>query len=59
MTAFLIGITCVLMNCFIGYSGKRYMDSIGSKYPLAAIRRAVSPIRLIPKAKTLTETLQS
>lgn len=31
MTAFLIGITCVLMNCFIGYSGKRYMDSIGSK----------------------------
>ena len=30
MTAALIGVTCVLMNCLIGYSGKRYMDAIGS-----------------------------
>ena len=29
ITACLIGITCVLMNCLIGYSGKHYMDSIG------------------------------
>ncbi len=29
-TALLICVTCVLMNCLIGYSGKRYMDSIGS-----------------------------
>ena len=29
MTAALIGVTCVLMNCLIGYSGKRYMDAIG------------------------------
>ena len=30
MTAILICITCVLMNCLIGYSGKQYMDSIGN-----------------------------
>lgn len=30
MTAILIGITCVSMNCLIGYSGTHYMDSIGS-----------------------------
>ena len=29
-TAILICITCVLMNCLIGYSGKHYMDSIGN-----------------------------
>ena len=28
MTAALIGVTCVLMNCLIGYSGKRYMDCL-------------------------------
>ena len=30
MTAILICITCVLMNCLIGYSGKHSMDSIGT-----------------------------
>lgn len=30
MTALLIGATCVFMNFLIGYSGSRYMDSIGS-----------------------------
>ena len=30
MTALLVCMTCVLMNCLIGYSGMRYMDSIGS-----------------------------
>lgn len=30
MTALLVCATCVLMNCLIGYSGMRYMDSIGS-----------------------------
>ena len=30
MTAILICITCVLMNCLIGYSGKHYIDSIGN-----------------------------
>ena len=30
MTTVLICITCVLMNCLIGSSGKRYMDSIGN-----------------------------
>ena len=28
MTAVLIAVTCLLMNCLIGYSGKHYMDSI-------------------------------
>ena len=26
MTALLVCVTCVLMNCLIGYSGMRYMD---------------------------------
>ena len=30
MTVFLIGATCVFMNVLIGYSGRHYMDSIGS-----------------------------
>lgn len=30
MTALLIGATCIFMNVLIGYSGSRYMDSIGS-----------------------------
>lgn len=30
MTALLICVTCVLMNCLIGCSGKRYMDLIGN-----------------------------
>lgn len=29
-TALLVCATCVLMNCLIGYSGMRYMDSIGN-----------------------------
>ena len=30
MTALLVCVMCMLMNCLIGYSGMRYMDSIGS-----------------------------
>ena len=30
MTALLIGATCIFMNILIGYSGRHYMDSIGS-----------------------------
>ena len=30
MTVLLVCVMCVLMNCLIGYSGMRYMDSIGS-----------------------------
>ncbi len=29
-TALLVCVTCVLMNCLIGYSGMRYMESIGN-----------------------------
>ena len=30
MTVLFIGVTCVFMNVLIGYSGRHYMDSIGS-----------------------------
>ena len=30
MTAILLCVTCVVMNCLIIYSGKNYMDVIGS-----------------------------
>ena len=30
MTAILLCVTCVVMNCLIIYSGKHYMDVIGS-----------------------------
>ncbi len=30
MTVFLVGTTCIFMNVLIGYSGRHYMDSIGS-----------------------------
>ena len=30
MTAVLIGVTCVSMNCLLSFSGRHYMDSIGS-----------------------------
>ena len=29
-TALLVCVTCVLMSCLIGYSGMRYMESIGN-----------------------------
>ena len=29
-TALLVCVTCVLMNCLVGYSGMRYMESIGN-----------------------------
>ena len=30
MTALLIGVTCVAMNCLLGCSGRHYMDAIGT-----------------------------
>ena len=32
MTALLIGVTCVVMNCLISSSGRHYMDSIGETF---------------------------
>ena len=32
MTALLIGVTCVVMNCLISNSGRHYMDSIGETF---------------------------
>ena len=51
MTAFLIGITCVLMNCFIGYSGKRYMDSIGSKISACGDTQGSEPDSFNPESE--------
>lgn len=51
MTAFLIGITCVLMNCFIGYSGKRYMDSIGSKISACGDMQGSEPDSFNPESE--------
>ena len=31
MTALLISLTCVLINCLVGYSGMLHMDSIGTE----------------------------
>ena len=31
MTALLICLTCVLINCLVGYSGMLHMDSIGAE----------------------------
>lgn len=47
MTALLIGVTCVVMNCLISNSGRHYMDSIGETFQGKA-RRGSLPI-LTPK----------
>ena len=43
MTALLICSTCVLMNCLVGYSGMRYMDSIGNELSAHSKVEAASP----------------
>lgn len=52
MTAALIGVTCVLMNCLIGYSGKRYMDAIGSGISAYSEIESGAPGRLRPAEQT-------
>lgn len=51
MTAALIGVTCVLMNCLIGYSGKRYMDAIGSGISAYSEIESGAPDAFDPQSK--------
>ena len=57
MTALLICSTCVLMNCLVGYSGMRYMDSIGAEASAHSKVEAASPSSFDPTNKELDDAL--
>lgn len=57
MTALLICSTCVLMNCLVGYSGMRYMDSIGNELSAHSKVEAASPSSFDPTNKELDDAL--
>ena len=54
MTALLICLTCVLINCLVGYSGMRYMDSIGNEASTHSKVEAARPAHLTRQAKSST-----
>lgn len=53
MSVALIGFTCVLMNCLIGYSGKHYMDSIGNGISAYSEIENSEPDSFDPESKSL------
>lgn len=53
MSVALIGLTCVLMNCLIGYSGKHYMDSIGNGISAYSVIENSEPDSFDPESKSL------
>lgn len=53
MSVALIGLTCVLMNCLIGYSGKHYMDSIGNGISTYSEIENSEPDSFDPESKSL------
>lgn len=57
MTALLIGLTCVFMNVLIGYSGRHYMDSIGSYITGYGDADRGEPEYFDPEQKKLDEEL--
>ena len=57
MTVVLVGVTCVLMNCLISYSGKRYMDSIGSGISAYSEIEKGEPDSFDPQSKDLDREL--
>ena len=57
MTALLIGLTCVFMNVLIGYSGRHYMDSIGSYITGYGDADKGEPEYFDPEQKKLDEEL--
>ena len=57
MTALLICLTCVLINCLVGYSGMRYMDSIGAEASAHGEVQADSPSSFDPAGKELDDEL--
>lgn len=57
MTALLICSTCVLMNCLVGYSGMRYMDSIGAEAAAHNKVETAAPSSFDPASKELDDEL--
>ena len=57
MTVLLIGTTCVFMNVLIGYSGRHYMDSIGSYISGNGETDGGEPEYFDPEQKKLDEEL--
>lgn len=57
MTALLICLTCVLINCLVGYSGMRYMDSIGTEMSEHSKAEAASPNSFDQASKELDDDL--
>ena len=57
MTVLLIGTTCVFMNVLIGYSGRHYMDSIGSYITGYGDTDRGEPEYFDPEQKKLDEEL--
>ena len=57
MTALLVCSTCVLMNCLVGYSGMRYMDSIGAEASAHSKVETASPSSFDPASKELDDEL--
>lgn len=53
MSVALIGLTCVLMNCLIGYSGKHYMNSIGNGISAYSEIENSEPDSFDPESKSL------
>lgn len=53
MTVALIGLTCVLMNCLIGYSGKHYMNSIGNGISAYSEIENSEPDSFDPESKSI------
>ena len=57
MTALLIGATCIFMNVLIGYSGRHYMDSIGSHITGYADTEGEEPDFFDPRRERLDQEL--
>ena len=57
MTALLMCLTGVLINCMVGYSGMRYMDSIGTEVSAHGEVQADSPSSFDPTSKELDDEL--
>ena len=57
MTVLLIGATCVFMNVLIGYSGRHYMNSIGSYISGNVETDGGKPEYFDPEQKKLDEEL--
>lgn len=57
MTVLLIGATCIFMNVLIGYSGRHYMDSIGSYITDYGDAASVEPDYFDPEREKIDQDL--